>query len=103
MNLLNALIEKSMVCSETNNIALNELDKIVSKISTRIKRKFLPKTQRPHIRTESEYFDYVIKNYACQILISEEIQKEIQKMIVSHKLNPRIFLQNLRNHQRRKK
>lgn len=78
-NILYFLIQRGIGYSIFNNALLNELEKIDSTTSKRIKRKFTPQTIECHKLTANEFFDKTIKNLARQIYIHEEILYALDK------------------------
>ena len=95
-NLLTTLIQRGIGYSIFNNSLLDGLEKIDSRISKRIRRKFRPKTLQKSKYSENEYFDTVIKNLARQILIGDEIKNEIQKIDDTPDKDTKIILKDLR-------
>ncbi len=77
-NILSFLIQRGIGYSIFNSLLLNELEKIDSTTSRRIKRKLTPQTIECHKLTADEFFDKIIKNLARQILIREEIRQLIK-------------------------
>ena len=92
-----AILEKSIALSVTNKISLEELEKIDSRVSRQIRRKFLPITLPNPQHSMNEYCEYIIKNFDHQILLGEEIQNEIHKMGISLNLNAKILFKTLTN------
>ena len=86
-NFTMALIHSYTSYGIVNSMALNELGKIDSKISKRIRRKFMPKISEKENLSESEYFDTVIKKLGREILVKEEIHYEIHKMDMDNNMN----------------
>jgi len=95
-NMLTVLIQKDVGYGILNNFILNDLDKIDSRISKRIRQKFRHKTPQKSKYSENEYFDAVLKNLARQILIAEEIEIEIQNIANTPNNDTKIILKNLR-------
>lgn len=78
-NILYFLMQRGIGYSIFNNVLLNELEKIDSTTSKRIKRKFTLQTIECHKLTANEFFDKIIKNLARQICIYEEIIYALDK------------------------
>ena len=92
---LTALFEKTIVLSIVNKIFLRELDKINSKASDRIQRKFPPLAELNPRPSMNEYCLYVIKHLEYQNLISDEIKNEIRTLGISLNLNDMLITNNL--------
>jgi hypothetical protein len=94
---LGVLFEKSIVKSVANKIALGKLEKIDSRVSKKIRKKFLPLTLPNPQDSMNEYCEYIIKNFDYQILIDKEIQNETHKMGISLNVDEKIILKILKD------
>lgn len=94
---LGVLFEKSIVKSVANKIALGKLEKIDSRVSKKIRKKFLPLTLPNPQDSMNEYCKYILKNFDYQILIDKEIQNETHKMGISLNVDEKIILKILKD------
>jgi len=94
-NLITELNKREAWYEIFNNSNLNLLDKTDKRIRKRIRENFKPITQKSKYSNNKD-FDFVIKKLARQILITEEIENEIETIGHTPDKDTKIIVKNLR-------